>query len=54
MYKLFEALREKDVSRISLSVDPGNISAMKLYKRFGFEEVGMVGTSVTMVAEVHT
>jgi len=52
MRKLFETLREKNVCRISLSVDPGNISAMKLYKRFGFEEVGMVGTSVTMVAEV--
>jgi ribosomal protein S18 acetylase RimI-like enzyme len=52
MEALFEGLRQKGIAKISLSVDPGNKAAVKLYRRFGFEEVGAVGTSITMVADV--
>ncbi len=52
MASLFHEAHQKRIERISLSVDPGNTAAMKLYQRFGFEEVGMVGTSITMVASV--
>lgn len=50
--KLIQTLKEKEVKRISLSVDPNNIAAVKLYNRFGFIEVGIVGTSITMVADL--
>ncbi|MDZ5713323.1 GNAT family N-acetyltransferase [Jeotgalibacillus haloalkalitolerans] len=33
---------------LSLSVDPYNHQAVKLYKDFGFEKVGTSGTSITM------
>lgn len=33
---------------LSLSVDPYNHQAVKLYKDFGFEKVGTTGTSITM------
>ncbi|WP_141501377.1 GNAT family N-acetyltransferase [Paenibacillus luteus] len=49
---MVEELRRKQVSKISLSVDPNNVPAMKLYQRFGFKVVGVSGTSVTMVAEL--
>lgn len=45
-------LKKKGVRRISLSVAPENTAAVKLYKRKGFKEVGMVGTSITMVADI--
>ena len=41
----------KGINKISLSVDPNN-PAMKLYKRFGFKEVGMEGTSITMIVNL--
>jgi len=31
------------------SVDPGNLPAVRLYRSCGFQEVGVVGTSVVMV-----
>ncbi|WP_136603929.1 GNAT family N-acetyltransferase [Paenibacillus dokdonensis] len=49
---LFEKLKNNGTTRVSLSVDPNNTAAVKLYQRFGFEEVGMVDTSITMVADV--
>lgn len=52
MQALFDQLKEKDIKQVSLSVDPGNLAAVTLYKRFGFKEVGMVDTSVTMVADI--
>ncbi|TFE02130.1 GNAT family N-acetyltransferase [Jeotgalibacillus salarius] len=33
---------------LSLSVDPYNHQALKLYRDFGFEKVGVSGTSITM------
>lgn len=50
---LFNEAKRRGIKRLSLSVDPGNEAAVKLYQRFGFEEVGMVGTSITMVARVN-
>ncbi|NGZ76990.1 GNAT family N-acetyltransferase [Saccharibacillus alkalitolerans] len=47
---LLTGLRETGARRVSLSVDPRNGPAMKLYRRFGFEEVGREGTSITMAA----
>ncbi|WP_172196589.1 GNAT family N-acetyltransferase [Saccharibacillus qingshengii] len=49
---LLDGLRERGVKRVSLSVDPGNEPAMKLYRRFGFQEAGREGTSITMVADL--
>ncbi|WP_438347988.1 GNAT family N-acetyltransferase [Paenibacillus sp. FA6] len=51
--RLFEGMREMEIMRISLSVDPNNLAAVKVYQRFGFKEVGMVGTSITMVADLY-
>jgi len=50
--KLFEKMTELGIKRISLSVDPGNLVGVKLYQRFGFKEVGMEGTSITMIADL--
>ncbi|RIX53702.1 GNAT family N-acetyltransferase [Paenibacillus nanensis] len=52
MNALFHRLKELGVKRVSLSVDPNNTAAVRLYERFGFVEVGVVGTSITMVAPV--
>jgi ribosomal protein S18 acetylase RimI-like enzyme len=49
--KLLERIIEDNrhkYPQISLSVDPRN-EAMKLYKRFGFREFGVSGTSITML-----
>ncbi|SFS41174.1 GNAT family N-acetyltransferase [Paenibacillus sp. 453mf] len=51
--ELFKEARMKNIGRISLSVDPNNEAAMRLYQRFCFEEVGKVDTSITMVANVN-
>jgi len=52
---LFDELRKQGIPQVSLSVDPNNEAAVKLYRRFGFEVVGIVGTSVTMAADAeHT
>lgn len=49
---LLEDLRDRGAKQVSLSVDPRNEPAMKLYRGFGFEEVGREGTSITMVASL--
>lgn len=49
---LLDGLREQGARRASLSVDPGNESAMKLYLRFGFGEAGREGTSITLMANL--
>lgn len=49
---LFEEAKTRNISKLSLSVAPDNEAAMKLYQRFGFKEIGMVGTSLTMVSSV--
>lgn len=38
--QLFEEAKKKGIKKLSLSVD------LHLYQRFGFIEVGMVGTSI--------
>lgn len=53
MSQLFVGLSEQGIDRVSLSVDPGNEAAVKLYQRFGFKAVGEVGTSITMLAHVN-
>lgn len=50
--ELFKEAKMKKIGRISLSVDPRNKAAMRLYQRFGFEEIGKVDTSITMVANL--
>ena len=45
--RLIEAAQTR-YSAISLSVSPDN-PALRLYQRFGFEEVGRYGTSLTML-----
>lgn len=52
LQRLIDVLKEKGIQKVSLSVDPDNIAAMKLYQRFGFKEVGMVDTSITMVLDL--
>jgi ribosomal protein S18 acetylase RimI-like enzyme len=49
--RLLEEVESRDIKCISLSVDPNN-PAIKLYKKFGFVEVGLEGTSVTMKKEL--
>ncbi|WP_211748632.1 GNAT family N-acetyltransferase [Paenibacillus sp. Marseille-Q4541] len=50
--RLFEEMKRIGIKRVSLSVDPNNLPAVTLYQRFGFQEVGMVDTSITMVADI--
>ncbi len=46
-----ELIRTSPYKRLSLSVDPANTAA-KLYRSLGFETVGTVETSETMVLEL--
>ncbi|SET94176.1 GNAT family N-acetyltransferase [Paenibacillus sp. NFR01] len=48
---LLEQAKIEGINSISLSVDPNN-PAIRLYKRFGFKEVGMEGTSITMMVNL--
>ncbi|RJE90297.1 GNAT family N-acetyltransferase [Paenibacillus sp. 1011MAR3C5] len=50
--RLIEQLRLDGIDRLSLSVDPSNETAVRLYTRYGFKEIGVVGTSITMVAQL--
>lgn len=50
--QLLEEAKKKGIRKLSLSVDPQNRAAVHLYKRFGFIEVGMVDTSITMVVNL--
>ncbi|WP_225442685.1 GNAT family N-acetyltransferase [Paenibacillus lycopersici] len=49
---LVDEARDRRIRALSLSVDPMNQAAMKLYRRFAFEEAGMNGTSMTMIADL--
>jgi len=49
MTKLFEQAMEDGYPSLSLSVDPANKAAVKLYKKLGFTKCGICGTSWTMV-----
>ncbi|MDR6727425.1 ribosomal protein S18 acetylase RimI-like enzyme [Paenibacillus amylolyticus] len=46
-----EEAKQRGIAAVSLSVDPDN-EAIRLYRRFGFVEVGMCDTSVTMVCTI--
>lgn len=52
MEALIEQLKQDGVAKLSLSVDPSNVAAVRLYERYGFKETGVIGTSITMVAEL--
>lgn len=49
MEKLFETAARDGYTSLSLSVDPKNHQAVKLYKKLGFEHCGSSGTSWTMI-----
>lgn len=51
MRTFIKEARKREIKQLSLSVDPRNEAAMKLYERFGFKKVGHVGTSITMVRD---
>lgn len=48
MQALLTELRQQQTAQVSLSVDPSN-PVVRLYERLGFQEVSVVGTSITMV-----
>lgn len=48
MQALLTELRQQQIAQVSLSVDPSN-PVVRLYERLGFQEVGVVGTSITML-----
>jgi len=48
MEALTTELRRQQIAQVSLSVDPSN-PVVGLYTRLAFEEVGVSGTSITMV-----
>ncbi|MFF2887314.1 GNAT family N-acetyltransferase [Paenibacillus sp. NPDC057967] len=52
MEGLIDQLRTDGYDKLSLSVDPSNEAAVRLYNRYGFKEIGVVGTSITMVAQL--
>lgn len=54
MDELFKEARKRNIKKLSLSVDPSNAAAMKLYERFGFKEVGKVDSSITMVVDLRS
>ncbi|MBS4200916.1 GNAT family N-acetyltransferase [Bacillus sp. FJAT-49732] len=49
MNALMDQAKEDGYKSLSLSVDPHNEQAVHVYKKLGFEEYGLSGTSVTMV-----
>jgi [ribosomal protein S18]-alanine N-acetyltransferase len=51
MDELFKEARALGYQKISLSVDPNN-PAVRLYQRYGFEKIGVDGTSWDMVAVI--
>lgn len=52
MKKLIEAASWDHFTSLSLSVDPTNTQAMKLYKKLKFEQCGLSGTSLTMIYKI--
>jgi [ribosomal protein S18]-alanine N-acetyltransferase len=49
--KILQEAKMKGYKQISLSVDPNN-PALRLYERFGFQQVGINGTSWDMIAKL--
>lgn len=52
MKEIIAMAREQQFDALSLSVDPENTHAVRLYKKFGFVKSGVSGTSDTMVCNV--
>ena len=48
MNQILKYAKNKGIRKLSLSVDPNNV-AISLYKKIGFKEQFMVGTSWTML-----
>ncbi len=53
MQKIIQKAMQEGYPSISLSVDPENTTAVHLYKKLGFKEVGVEGTSITMVSRFY-
>ncbi|TDL31385.1 GNAT family N-acetyltransferase [Jeotgalibacillus sp. S-D1] len=53
MSEIIRLAKEQQYDALSLSVDPENTYAVRLYKKFGFVKTGVSGTSDTMVCNVH-
>lgn len=54
MEKLIETASRDGYTSLSLSVDPKNIQAVKLYRKLGFDRCGSSGTSWTMIYNIST
>ncbi|MFK3938124.1 GNAT family N-acetyltransferase [Alkalihalobacillus sp. NPDC078783] len=52
MVQVMKQARDDQFEALSLSVDPENQAAVELYKSLGFAQVGMEGTSLTMVVQL--
>ena len=52
MKAIMDQAKKEGYKKISLSVDPDNIGAVELYRGIGFVDVGVEGTSVTMVSDL--
>ncbi|MEK4563874.1 GNAT family N-acetyltransferase [Alkalihalobacillus sp. FSL R5-0424] len=52
MVQIMKQARYDQFEALSLSVDPKNEAAVELYKSLGFAQVGMEGTSLTMVVQL--
>ncbi|WP_068985939.1 GNAT family N-acetyltransferase [Lysinibacillus xylanilyticus] len=49
MRKIIQQAKDEGYNTISLSVDLGNSSAINIYKKLGFKDYEVVGTSITMI-----
>ena len=53
MKKIIHQAISEGYKSISLSVDPENSNAVHIYKKLGFENYGVSGTSITMMYRVY-
>ena len=49
MQKIIKRASEEGYKSLSLSVDPKNADAVHIYRKLGFKDHGVSGTSITMV-----
>lgn len=54
MNKIIQLAMEDGYKSVSLSVDPDNHDAVHLYRKLGFKECGVSGTSIIMVYSFRT
>nr|WP_275695622.1 GNAT family N-acetyltransferase [Fredinandcohnia sp. SECRCQ15] len=52
MNAIIQQAEEDGFKALSLSVDPTNLEAVHVYKKIGFKDYGMSGTSITMVYQL--